>query len=69
MVRDLKLTAPDGRVLALESNVSPYVLAGGSRRWRILDRNTPPSGGNLRLTAHADTGDIDQAVPVLRAGP
>ena len=69
VVRDLKLTGPDGRLLPLQSNVSPYILAGGIRRWRILGPAAPPPGGTLRLTAHAETGDIDQAVAVPRAGP
>lgn len=70
VVHDMKLVAADGRVLSLESNLSPYILAGGVRRWRILGPGAGPSaGGTLRLTALADTGEIDQAVPVLRAGP
>ena len=70
VVRDMKLKAPDGHAAPLETNVSPYILAGGVRRWRILGQGPrPPAGGALRLTAHADTGEIDQAVPVLRAGP
>ncbi len=70
VVRGLKLTAPDGQDVRLETNVSPYILAGGVRRWRFLGPGPrPTAGGTLRLTAHADTGEIDQAVPVLRAGP
>jgi fimbrial chaperone protein len=70
VVRDMKLTAPDGRALPLEANVSPYILAGGVRRWRILDQGArPPADGTMRLTAHAEIGEIDQAVPVRRAGP
>ena len=69
VVRDMRLVA-DGRVLQLEPNVSPYVLAGSVRRWRILGQGPGPSAsGTLRLTAHAETGEIDQAVPVRRAGP
>ena len=69
VLRDLTLAA-EGRAPALESNVSPYVLAGGVRRWRILGRVPEPSAdGTLRLTARADTGAIDQAVPVRRDHP
>jgi fimbrial chaperone protein len=70
VVHDLGLATADGRALALESNASPYILAGGLRRWRIL--GLPAllrAGETLRLTAHADTGGIDQAVPVRRVGP
>ena len=69
VLRDMRLVV-DGRALQLEANVSPYVLAGGIRRWRILGQGPGASASaTLRLTAHADTGEIDQAVPVRRAGP
>ena len=66
--RDMALTAADGRALALEQNVSPYVLAGATRRWRILT-SIAPSREGLRLRARADTGAIDQAVSAPSAGP
>jgi fimbrial chaperone protein len=69
VLRDMKLMAGGG-ALALESNVSPYVIAGGVRRWRIVGRSLAPAAdATLRLTAHADTGEIDQAVPVRRDSP
>ncbi len=66
--RDMTLTAADGRPLALEQNVSPYVLAGATRRWRILTSFAPSREG-LRLKARADAGAIDQAVSAPSAGP
>ena len=69
VVRQVVLNAPDGARFGLEANVSPYILAGATRRWRILSEGPPPSPGEtLRLTARADTGDVDQGVPVVRAG-
>ncbi len=69
VLRDMKLVA-GGAPLTLEPNVSPYVLAGGVRRWRIRGPGPAPSAdATLRLTAHADTGEIDQAVPVRRDRP
>ena len=68
-VRDLALSAADGRRLDLESNVSPYILAGATRRWRILTRNFAPSREALRLTAHASAGVIDQAVSAPSVAP
>jgi fimbrial chaperone protein len=69
VVRELRLMGPNGRALGVDSNVSPYILAGGVRRWRILGQGSQPvAGETLHLTARADTGEIDQAVPVLRAG-
>ncbi len=70
VVHELAVHASAGGGLALESGVSPYVLAGATRRWRIIpQRAAPVPGETLRLTAEADTGPIDQAVPVVRAGP
>jgi fimbrial chaperone protein len=66
--RDMALTADDGRPIALEQNVSPYVLAGATRRWRILT-SLAPSREGLRLRARADSGAIDQAVSAPSAGP
>jgi fimbrial chaperone protein len=66
--RDMALTAADGRQLALEQNISPYVLAGATRRWRILASPGPPREG-LRLRARADSGAIDQTVSAPSAGP
>lgn len=70
VVHDLELHAPGGGALALEANVSPYVLAGATRRWQVLAAASAPARGEtLRLTAIADTGPIDKAVAVVRAGP
>lgn len=66
--RDMALTGADGRQIALEQNVSPYVLAGATRRWRILT-SIAPSREGLRLRARADSGAIDQAVSAPSAGP
>jgi fimbrial chaperone protein len=68
-VRDMALTAADGRRLELEPNVSPYVLPGATRRWKILTPNVAPSREALRLTAHASNGVIDQAVSAPSAAP
>jgi fimbrial chaperone protein len=66
--RDMALSSADGRPIALEQNASPYVLAGATRRWRILTRLAPSREG-LRLRARADSGAIDQAVSAPSAGP
>jgi fimbrial chaperone protein len=67
-VSDITLAASGGGSLSVESNVSPYILAGATRRWRILTPRLSSAGDTLRLTARADAGAIDQAVPVARAG-
>ncbi|MBR0667020.1 molecular chaperone [Roseomonas hellenica] len=60
-VRDIALAGGAGPI-RIQGDASPYVLPGATRRWRLLTR--PPPGGNLRLTARADAGPIDEAVPV-----
>ena len=68
VVRNLALTPRRaGGSLAIESNVSPYILAGATRRWRI--QSVAPPREALRLTAHAEAGAIDQTVPAAGAGP
>ena len=42
----------------VDSNASPYVLPGATRRWRILGA----SGGSQHLTAKGENGLIDQQV-------
>jgi fimbrial chaperone protein len=68
-IRNIALTTSEGSGLQTEANVSPYVLAGATRRWRIVAQTRlPVPGETVRLTAHADTGVVDQPVPVV-AGP
>jgi fimbrial chaperone protein len=58
-----------GRSLSTEAGASPYVLAGATRRWRVLGPYLPlAAGATLRLTARTDAGAIDQSVAVV-AGP
>ena len=65
-VRDIKLEAPDGRVLKIMADVNPYILAGATKRWHIV---TPlPPGAVLRLIASTDAGKVDQPVRVV-SGP
>ncbi len=62
-VRDIVLSRPGGGAIAVEGGISPHVLAGASRRWR-LDGALPGAGSQLRITAHTDGADIDQTVAV-----
>jgi fimbrial chaperone protein len=64
-VRDIVLATAGGASLKVEANVSPYVLAGATRRWRIVAASPGPAlGASLHLTARADAGAIDQTVSV-----
>jgi fimbrial chaperone protein len=62
-VRDLALGAAK-----IDAKTSPYILAGATRRWRILAPSALSAGASLRLTGRGDTGGIDQSVQVI-AGP
>ncbi|KUZ98489.1 chaperone protein EcpD [Burkholderia ubonensis] len=67
-IRDITLTTSEGSGLRTEANVSPYVLAGATRRWRIVEQaRLPVPGGMVRLTARAETGVVDQPVSVVAA--
>jgi fimbrial chaperone protein len=67
-IRDIVLKTSDGRKLTTNSNASPYILAGATRRWLIATQGslTLPNE-TLRLTARADTGAIERQVPVVAA--
>jgi fimbrial chaperone protein len=66
-IRDIALTTGQGAKLKTDNQVSPYVLAGATRRWAIVEPGGLPAAGgsSLRMTARADSGALDQAVPVL----
>jgi fimbrial chaperone protein len=64
----MSLTSASGLAVGLEQNVSPYVLAGATRRWRILSTSFAPPRAALRLTARADSGPVDQPVSAPSAG-
>lgn len=68
MIRDIVLATSGGRKLTTNSNESPYILAGATRRWRIVTQGLLPLPSEpLRLTARADSGAIERQVPVAVA--
>jgi fimbrial chaperone protein len=65
-VRNIELSTVDGRKLTTESNASPYVLAGSTRRWPIVTQGSLPAPTEmLRLSAHTDAGTLEQQVHVV----
>jgi fimbrial chaperone protein len=67
-IRDIVLTASDGRKLKPESNASPYILSGVTRRWRITAQDSLPlPSETLQLTAHANAGAIEEQVRFVPA--
>jgi fimbrial chaperone protein len=65
-IRDVVLVTSDGRKLTAAVNKSPYILAGATRRWPIVTQGAVPlPGETLRLTAHADSGVIEQQASVV----
>ena len=65
-VRDIVLKAGDGTVLGVEQNISPYVLAGATRRWQLVAK-APLIYATLRLTAHADSSQIANQLVTVQA--
>ena len=59
-VHDIVLTASDGRKFTLKTKVSPYLLAGATRRWELdTQGHAPQPGESLKLTAHGIASAID----------
>lgn len=65
VLREIALTAADGRKLKISSGTSPYVLSGATHRWPVAIEGEPlKPGDSLHLTAKTDAGSIDQEVRV-----
>jgi fimbrial chaperone protein len=68
VIRDIELSTSDGRKLKQATGVSPYILAGATRRWNIVTQGPlPVPGDTLQLTGHSDGGAIEQQVHVVAA--
>jgi len=67
-IRDIVLSTSDGHKLKTESGASPYILAGTTRRWPIATQGAlQPSSETVRMTAHAESGAIEQQVRIVGA--
>lgn len=67
-VHDIVLTASDGRKFTLKTKVSPYLLAGATRRWELdAQGHAPQPGETLKLTAHGIASAIDVQLGVIAA--
>jgi fimbrial chaperone protein len=66
-IRDIVLSTCDGRKLTTNSNASPYILAGATRRGLISPQGSLLPSETLRLTARAGIGAIERQVPVAAA--
>jgi fimbrial chaperone protein len=67
-VHDMKIQDEAGNVLQLDIRSPPHILAGASRRWRIVTNAPLARDKAVRLTAGADLGTIDERI-VPDAGP
>jgi fimbrial chaperone protein len=66
-IHDIVVTTGSGRQLGLKARVSPYLLAGATRRWELDAQGyAPKPGESLKLTAHGVAGAIDEQVAVSR---
>jgi len=65
VVRDIELSTANGIKLKTDTDVSPYILAGATRRWHVTAQESLPLPDDiLKLTARADGGAIEQQVRV-----
>lgn len=64
-VRNIVVTTNDGRKFSTDPKVSPYLLAGVTRRWELDAKGyAPPPGETLKLSAHGVAGAIEEQVGV-----
>jgi fimbrial chaperone protein len=62
-VREIALATPNGVTIKADANQLPYILAGATRRWRLItDGSLPAPGTVLHLSAQGDTSAIDTPV-------
>lgn len=67
-IRDIALSTSDGQSIKTGPGELPYVLAGATRRWPLAALQAlSPATETLHLTAHSDTGAIDEQVRVVPA--
>lgn len=65
-IRDFELTASDGRKMKEAPGLSPYLLAGVTRRWNISAQAPLPLPGEiLQMKGHSDAGAIEEQVRVV----
>jgi fimbrial chaperone protein len=63
VLHDIVVTAGSGRNFEPAAKVSPYLLAGATRRWELGAQGyAPQPGESLKLTAHGIAGAIDEQV-------
>jgi len=64
-LHDIVVTTNDGHKLNPKTKVSPYLLAGATRRWELDAQGYLPQAGEfVKLTAHGIVGAIDVQVGV-----
>lgn len=62
-VREIAVATPDGVKIKADPNQLPYILAGATRRWRLITNGPlPAAGAVLHLSAEGDAGAIDTPV-------
>ena len=66
-VRNIVLAAAAGSVLKADDNQSPYILAGDTRRWRLVANGALPGLDSVfHLTAQGDVRPVDTSVSVTK---
>ena len=63
--RDMVVTTSSGQKLDVNTKVSPYLLAGATKRWELDAQGyVPQPGETFRLTTHGIAGVIDEQIGV-----
>jgi fimbrial chaperone protein len=64
-VSDFALYASSAQPAVAGESSSSYVLAGQTREWLLkIERSTKITGGQLRLKAYTDAGNVDTELPL-----
>ena len=67
-IRHIVVTAADGHKMSATAGVSPYILAGVTRRWELDAQGyAPQPGESLKLTADGIAGAIHEQIGVSPA--
>jgi fimbrial chaperone protein len=65
-IRDIVLSTSDQGKLKEDVGASPYILSGATRRWHFAMQDPLPlPGETFHLTAHEDSGAVDEQVRVV----
>lgn len=66
-LRDITLKIGDGTILTVEKNMSPYILAGATRRWHVVSKSMNDPA--VQLSARGEFSQINDQMVTVTATP